>query len=58
MRCAMGVPIVLVLTSSGFLIKTLTEQSSKDDVVGVCLHLASGITFHLELDSGALKVSM
>ena len=56
MRCTMGVPIVLVLTSSGFLIKTLTRQSSKDEAVGVCLHPASGITFQLELDSGALKV--
>jgi hypothetical protein len=33
-------------------------QSSKDEAGGVCLDPASGITFQLELDSGALKVSM
>ena len=33
-------------------------QSSKDEAGGVYLHAGSGVTFLLELDSGALKVSM
>jgi len=33
-------------------------QPSKDEAGGVCLHPASGVTFQLGLDSGALNVSM